>query len=48
MAELVICRPVTAEALVRSQASPCGICGRQSDTVTVFLFVLLFAAVSVI
>jgi hypothetical protein len=36
MADLIIRRPVTAEARVRSQASPCGICGRQSDTVTGF------------
>ena len=31
------CFPFTAEALVRSQASPCDICGAQSGTVTGFL-----------
>jgi hypothetical protein len=29
-------RPVTAEARVRARVSPCGICGVQSGTETVF------------
>jgi len=29
-------RPFTAKAWVHFQASPCGICGRQSDTKTCF------------
>jgi hypothetical protein len=32
MAQAVSCRPLTAEARVRSRVSPCGIYGRQSGT----------------
>jgi hypothetical protein len=36
MAQAVSSRPLTAEALVPSRVSPCGICGGQSDTGTGF------------
>jgi hypothetical protein len=36
MAQAVSRRPVTAEALVRSRVSPCGICGEQNGTGTGF------------
>jgi hypothetical protein len=36
MGRAVSRRPVTAEARVRSRVSPCGICGGQSGTATVF------------
>jgi hypothetical protein len=36
MAQAVSRRPLTAEAWVRSQVSPCEICGGQSDTGTGF------------
>jgi hypothetical protein len=36
MAQAVSCRPLFVATWVRSQASPCGICGEQSDTGTVF------------
>jgi hypothetical protein len=36
MAQAVSRRPLTAEARVRSRVSPCGICGGQSGTGTVF------------
>ena len=36
VAEAISCRPVTAEVRVRSQASPCGICGGQFDAMTCF------------
>ena len=36
MAQAVSRRPPTAEARVLSRVSPCGICGGQSDTGTVF------------
>jgi len=49
MAELLSCWSLTAGARVRSQASPYGICGGQTDTVTFFfLIVLLSSAVSII
>jgi hypothetical protein len=41
-------RPLTAEAWFRDQFSACGICGGQSGTGTVFLWILQFFAVSVI
>jgi hypothetical protein len=34
LAQAVSCRPLTAEAGVRSQVGPCDICGRQSGTGT--------------
>jgi hypothetical protein len=37
MAHVVSCWPVTAEARVHDQVGPCGVCGGQSDTGTVFL-----------
>jgi hypothetical protein len=36
MAQAVSHRPLTTEARVRSQVSPCGICGGQSGTETGF------------
>ena len=36
MAQAVSRRPLTAETRIRSQASPCGICGAQSGTATGF------------
>jgi hypothetical protein len=36
MAQAVSRRPPTAEARFRSRVSPCGICGGQSGTATVF------------
>jgi hypothetical protein len=36
MAQVVSRRPLTAEALVRALVNPCGICGGQSGTGTVF------------
>jgi hypothetical protein len=36
VAQAVSRRPLTAEARVRSRISPCGFCGRQSGTGTVF------------
>jgi hypothetical protein len=36
MAQAVSRRPLTAEARVRSQVNPCGICGGQSGTGTGF------------
>jgi hypothetical protein len=36
MAQAVSHRPLTAEARVRSQVSPCGVCGGQSGTGTGF------------
>jgi hypothetical protein len=36
MAQAVSRRPLTAEARVRSRVSPCGVCGGQSGTGTVF------------
>jgi hypothetical protein len=32
MGQVVSLRPLTAEARVRAQINPCGICGRQSGT----------------
>jgi hypothetical protein len=37
MAQAVSCRPVTAEARVRSRVVPCGFCGGQRGTGTGFL-----------
>jgi hypothetical protein len=34
MAQVSVCRPLTAEAQFQTQASPCGICGGPSDTGT--------------
>jgi hypothetical protein len=48
MAQAVGRRPFTAQALVRSQTSPHGICGGQSGTGTVFLRVLRFSPVSIV
>jgi hypothetical protein len=48
MAQAVIRRPLTMEALVRCRVSPCGICGRQSGTGTSFPRVLRFSPVSFI
>ena len=48
MAQAVSPRPLTAEALVRSRVSPCGICGRQSGTGTGFSRSTPFPPVSVI
>jgi hypothetical protein len=41
-------RPVTVEARVQSQASPCGICGARSDTRILFLRILRMFPVSII
>jgi hypothetical protein len=48
MAQAVSRRPLTAEARVRSRASPCGICGGQSGTGQVFPRVLRFSPVNFI
>jgi hypothetical protein len=47
-ASIVIKKRKCAEAWVRCQASQCGICDGQSDTVTGFLRVLQFSPVSII
>jgi hypothetical protein len=48
MAQVVSRRPLTAEARVRARVNPCGICGGQSGTGTVFLRVLRFSFVNII
>jgi hypothetical protein len=47
MAQVVSRRPLTAEARVRAWLNPCGICGGQSGTRTVFLRVLRFSPVNI-
>jgi len=47
MAEAVSRWPLTVEAWVGTQATPCGICGGRSSTVTVFLRVMRFYRVTV-
>jgi hypothetical protein len=41
MAQVVIRRPLTVEARVRTRFSPCGICGGQSDTGADFSLTLI-------
>lgn len=48
MAQAVSRRSFTVEAWVRSQASPCEICGRHSGTGTGFFRVFSFPPVSII
>jgi hypothetical protein len=47
MAQVVSCRPLTAEARDRARVNPCGICGGQSGTRQVFLRVLRFSLVNI-
>jgi hypothetical protein len=47
MVQMLSRRSLTAEARVRSRASPCGICGGQSDTGTGFLSAFLVLPLSV-
>jgi hypothetical protein len=49
MAQVVSCRPLTAEARVRARVNPCGICGGQSGTETGFSpSFFLFSPVNII
>jgi hypothetical protein len=48
MTHVVIRRPFTEKAWVHAWITPCGICGKQSGTGTVFLLVLWLCPFSVI